>query len=106
MIGAGHDRVPAETERDSLPNCQRTFPLTTTLNEDPIEWKLKCSRPTAEVNAPANAPCFSAFRALYSSRLCVAVAVYHAHIGLFIPLFFSVQQDWHLEPVPFSLHRH
>jgi len=23
-IGAGHDRVPAETERDLLPNCQWT----------------------------------------------------------------------------------
>jgi hypothetical protein len=22
LIGAGHDRVPAETERDQLPNCQ------------------------------------------------------------------------------------
>jgi len=21
-VGAGHDRVPAETERDQLPNCQ------------------------------------------------------------------------------------
>jgi len=50
LFGAGHDRVPAETERDQQPNCQRS-------NSEPPQRgrseAVKDSSPAARVNSPA-----------------------------------------------------
>jgi len=49
-IGAGHDRVPAETERDQLPNCQWT-----TWGRQPCDCRPrwgKFSRIARQVNCP------------------------------------------------------
>ncbi len=47
--GAGHDRAPAETERDQQPNCQRSIRSRSSQNNSEA---LKDSRPVARVNSP------------------------------------------------------